>query len=189
MTRRPGWHPFDPWGRAPLGTTCVTRRAMPPNPFVGADDSLRSEASWLHRASPAVTTAHGSGWLVAASSVEIAMFSLPGGVGACISHHLGAVRRALEVLDAGARRPGRLADGRQPPRRLTRWLRTVLQMPLEESATKTNGQVTPPSPAPDSPHGRFSTVRTRGFHFWTSCGAHACCSCLKYGGHTERERV
>jgi hypothetical protein len=49
-----------------------------------------------------VPNTEGSDWLVAASSVEIAMFSLPGDIAARISHDLGAARRALEVLNAGA---------------------------------------------------------------------------------------
>lgn len=49
-----------------------------------------------------VPNTEGSDWLVAASSVEIAMFSLPGGIGSRISHDLGAARRALEVLNNGA---------------------------------------------------------------------------------------
>ncbi|MFF1330726.1 hypothetical protein ACFVYM_19795 [Streptomyces sp. NPDC058298] len=47
-----------------------------------------------------VPNIEGSDWLVAASCMESAMFSLPGGIGAGTSHDLGAARRALEVLNA-----------------------------------------------------------------------------------------
>lgn len=46
-----------------------------------------------------VPNTEGSDWLVAASSAEIAMFSLPGGKGARISHDLGAARSASWLMD------------------------------------------------------------------------------------------
>ncbi|MFJ2238369.1 hypothetical protein [Streptomyces sp. NPDC087859] len=68
-----------------------------------------------------VPNTEGSDWLVAASGVEIAMFSLPGDMGARISHDLGAARSAS-------------------------WLWTVLHMALAWSAPKSNGQVERPHP-------------------------------------------
>jgi hypothetical protein len=46
-------------------------------------------------------TADGRDWLVNATSLEIAMFALDGGLGAQISQDLGDLRRALERLSAG----------------------------------------------------------------------------------------
>jgi hypothetical protein len=51
-----------------------------------------------------VPNTEGPDWLIAASSVEIAMFSLPGDIGSRISNDLGAARRALEMLNNSAQR-------------------------------------------------------------------------------------
>lgn len=51
-----------------------------------------------------VPNTEGPDWLVAASSVEIAMFSMPGDIGSRISNDLGAARRALEILNTSAQR-------------------------------------------------------------------------------------
>jgi hypothetical protein len=51
-----------------------------------------------------VPNTEGPDWLVAAGSVEIAMFSLPGDIGSRISNDLGAARRALEILNNSAQR-------------------------------------------------------------------------------------
>lgn len=48
-------------------------------------------------------TANGRDWLVNATSLEIAMFALDGDLGTRISQDLGALRRALEHLNAGTK--------------------------------------------------------------------------------------
>lgn len=50
-----------------------------------------------------VPNTEGRDWLVAATSVEVAMFSLPGSIGPRISHDIGEARRALEALNGGVR--------------------------------------------------------------------------------------
>jgi hypothetical protein len=58
------------------------------------------------RADPSlpVPDTDGHDWLVAATSVEIAMLSLPGDIGRRISHDIGEARRALETLNSDGQR-------------------------------------------------------------------------------------
>ena len=53
-----------------------------------------------HDPDAVLPTAQTRDWLVTATSVEIAMFSLEGGVGALLSQDLGDLRRSLEALHA-----------------------------------------------------------------------------------------
>ncbi|HEU5353223.1 MAG TPA: hypothetical protein VFU65_02120 [Actinocrinis sp.] len=59
-------------------------------------------------------------WWISASTVEIAMFSLEGAIGAQISQDLGDLRRSLEMLNAvGLRAPQALADAQRRALKLT----------------------------------------------------------------------
>ncbi|WP_217241411.1 hypothetical protein [Streptomyces sp. AC555_RSS877] len=51
-----------------------------------------------------VPNTEGHDWLVAATGVEIAMFSLPGDIGRRISNDIGEARRALETLNSAEHR-------------------------------------------------------------------------------------
>lgn len=58
-----------------------------------------------------VPNTDGHDWLVAATGVENAMFSLPGDIGERISSDIGEARRTLETLNGTAQRETEAIDG------------------------------------------------------------------------------